>query len=158
MLKSLKLIVFGVIFTIGGIFMSTSLMTALFEATDSLNWPALRGNIVKSEVCFEEKARIQYFPCVSYVFELDGKQYRSNKIWLHPWREDREFAVATIASYPVGAEVSVFFNPSNPYEAILVKGPQHYLFLFFILSLMLVIVGVWLIFYSINKQPPAISA
>jgi hypothetical protein len=156
--KSLKTIIFGVIFTIGGILLSGSLMIALFKATDSLNWPAHRGNIVKSEVCFDEQARNQYFPCVSYEFELDGKQYRSNNIWLYPWREDKEFAAITIASYPVGAEVTVFLNPSNPHEAILVKSSQHYLFLFFILSLMLVIVGVWLIFYSINNQPSAISA
>jgi hypothetical protein len=93
-------------------------------------WPSTAGKVVvsKAEVRkvkvidgdreegyrFEERS----FANVVYEYSVAGKKLRNNRVSIG---EDRgNFQVAeTIAKYPVGAVVTVFYNPLHPDQAVL---------------------------------------
>jgi Protein of unknown function (DUF3592) len=93
-------------------------------------WPSTPGKVVisDSEVrdvrvlddSREDNYRIERrnFADVVYQYSVAGKQLRNNRISIG---EDRgNFEVAeTIAKYPVGMDVTVFYNPLHPNEAVL---------------------------------------
>src|SRR3984893_16408201 len=93
-------------------------------------WPSTPGKVVisDSEVrdvrvlddSREDNYRIERrnFADIVYQYSVAGKQLRNNRVSIG---EDRgNFEVAeTIAKYPVGVDVTVFYNPLHPNEAVL---------------------------------------
>ena len=93
-------------------------------------WPSTPGKVFisNSEVrdvrvlddSREDNHRIERrnFANIVYQYSVAGKQLRNNRVSLG---EDRgNFEVAeTIAKYPVGTSVTVFYNPLHPNEAVL---------------------------------------
>ena len=93
-------------------------------------WPSTPGKVFisNSEVrdvrvldeSREDNHRIERrnFANIVYQYSVAGKQLRNNRISIG---EDRgNFEVAeTIAKYPVGTSVTVFYNPLHPNEAVL---------------------------------------
>jgi hypothetical protein len=93
-------------------------------------WPSTPGKVVisDSEVrdvrvlddSREDNYRIERrnFADIVYQYSVAGKQLRNNRVSIG---EDRgNFEVAeTIAKYPVGMDVIVFYNPLHPNEAVL---------------------------------------
>jgi hypothetical protein len=106
------------------------------EVRGASDWPGTPGKVVisKSEVRqvkvidsereaghrFEERN----FANVTYEYSIAGQTYRSNRVTVG---EDRgNFEVAeTIARYPVGKAVTVYYNPNKRSEAVLERDmPQ----------------------------------
>lgn len=101
-----------------------------FEVRAASEWPSVSGKVVisKSESRkvkvidseredghrFEERN----FANVTYEYSVAGQTYRNNRVSIG---EDRgNFQVAeTIARYPVGKIVNVFYNPNKRAEAVL---------------------------------------
>ncbi len=93
-------------------------------------WPSASGKVVisKAEVRDvevidsdrQDKHRIEQrnFANVTYEYSVAGKKLRNNRVSIG---EDRgNFQVAeTIAKYPVGSVVTVYYNPLHPHEAVL---------------------------------------
>lgn len=93
-------------------------------------WPSTPGKVVisASEVrdvrvlddSREDNYRIERrnFADIVYQYSVAGKQLRNNRVSIG---EDRgNFEVAeTIAKYPLGMDVTVFYNPLHPNEAVL---------------------------------------
>jgi hypothetical protein len=93
-------------------------------------WPSASGKVVisRSEVRDvevidsdrQDKHRIEQrnFANVTYEYSVAGKKLRNNRVSIG---EDRgNFQVAeTIAKYPVGSVVTVYYNPLHPHEAVL---------------------------------------
>src|SRR5260370_6113085 len=93
-------------------------------------WPSTPGNVFisNSEVrdvrvlddSREDNYRIERrnFANIVYQYSVAGKQLRNNRVSIG---EDRgNFEVAeTIAKYPEGMDVTVFYNPLHPNEAVL---------------------------------------
>ena len=93
-------------------------------------WPSTPGKVFisNSEVrdvrvldeSREDNHRIERrnFANIVYQYSVAGKQLRNNRVSIG---EDRgNFEVAeTIAKYPVGTSVTVFYNPLHPNEAVL---------------------------------------
>lgn len=93
-------------------------------------WPSAAGKVVisKAEVRDVEvidsdrrdKHRIEQrnFANVTYEYSVAGRKLRNNRVSIG---EDRgNFQVAeTIAKYPVGRVVTVYYNPLHPHEAVL---------------------------------------
>jgi len=94
------------------------------------DWPSAPGKVVisKAEVRDvevidrdrQDRHRIEQrnFANVVYEYSVAGKKLRNNRVSIG---EDRgNFQVAeTIAKYPVGSIVMVYYNPLHPHEAVL---------------------------------------
>lgn len=86
-------------------------------------WPQTTGTVLFSTIQIRRQARSRSeVPVVSYQYQVGGQLYQGQRI-----RAGDQFASIrvsgdaqkTIARYPAGATVVVFYNPANPAEAAL---------------------------------------
>jgi hypothetical protein len=100
------------------------------EVRAAREWPATAGKVVIStaevrEVKIIDSAREagfrmepRNFANVTYEYSVAGKKLRNNRVSIGEDRGDFQIA-ETIAKYPVGAIVTVYYNPRHPNQAVL---------------------------------------
>jgi len=87
------------------------------------SWPGVSGTVLSSNLQMRRTGRSRsQFPVVVYQYEVGGKMFQNQTIrageqFLHVQVAGQ--AKATVARYPVGASVTVYYNPANPAESAL---------------------------------------
>ena len=98
------------------------------KAQTSSGWPATEGKIVRSWVktstSWDSDYRTRttaYYPAVQYEYTVLGKTYTGSRISFGgtAGKSTRRAAEAALEGYPVGASVTVYYNPHNPQDAVL---------------------------------------
>ena len=89
----------------------------------SQSWPSTSGVVLSSSVQVRRtnKSRSEY-PVVVYQYEVNGQSYQGQRI-----KASDKFmsirisgeAQATVARYPAGSRVTVYYDPNNPSESAL---------------------------------------
>ena len=115
------------------------LVTAVYKTLQvraAREWPSTPGKVVISNSALRDvsvldserengrKLERRNFANIVYEYSVSGEQLRNNRVSIG---EDRgNFQVEeTLAKYPVGAVVTVHYNPLNPHEAVLERDlPQ----------------------------------
>jgi hypothetical protein len=113
----------GLFLVLGNFFMIRSIRETKNRENAVLTWPNVTGKIGISEkrVHLDDDHTPVDFPHVSYIYEVDGKTYRSSNIL--PGGEIGGVNVeSTLARYPKGADVTVYYDPHNPKDAVLEPG------------------------------------
>ena len=88
------------------------------------------------------------YPHVRYSYQVLGREYEANKIMLGA-RIGGSGAQKVIDRYPVGAQVTVFYDPRNPYEAVLEKkGPAPWIMWLVLVIINVVLFGMAALFAS----------
>jgi hypothetical protein len=93
------------------------------QALASAKWPTAPGTVLSSEV--ERNKPLfgkdyQYAPKVRYAFEVAGKRYEGDMIQfgmgnlIYSYQADE-----VVKPYPVGAAVTVHYDPADPKNAVL---------------------------------------
>jgi hypothetical protein len=86
-------------------------------------WLSTTGTILMSSVQSSHTGNSHStYPVVVYSYVVNGQSYQSQRI-----RAGDQFltvrvagqAQATVARYPIGANVTVYYNPANPAESAL---------------------------------------
>lgn len=105
------------------ILLIVALVTKLWEAKRASKWAQTSGKILKSTVEARhhqfsgEAETVKNVPAVEYAFSAGGKDYRGARIGIGDvGGEDTD---AVLARYPVGKNVTVFYDPSDPNECVL---------------------------------------
>lgn len=87
------------------------------------NWPSAMGMVLMSSVQSRRTGRSHStYPVVVYQYEVGGRSYQSQTIKAgEQFINVRVFgqAQATVARYPIGLNVTVYYNPANPAESAL---------------------------------------
>jgi hypothetical protein len=85
-------------------------------------WPSTNGQIVKSRVEVSGGDHTSVSPRIEYTYEVNGVAYQSGNIKagapvviVNP----SQSAYDTVDRYPVGAAVTVYYNPANPAQSAL---------------------------------------
>jgi hypothetical protein len=87
------------------------------------SWPGTTGTVLMSSVQSKRTGRSHsLYPVVVYQYEVNGKGYQGQTI-----KAGEQYlnvrvagqAQATVARYPIGATVTVYYNPANPAESAL---------------------------------------
>lgn len=66
---------------------------------------------------------LYYIPKVAYGYTVNDQYYKSEQIRVGAWRtSQKEAAEAILAKYPLGQEVTAYYNPSNPAQSVLEPG------------------------------------
>lgn len=108
-------------------------------------WIHSQGLIVQSFVSSEPdqenpaSQKIWYVPNVSYTYFAQGVQYVARRIQFGalPRKGARDGAEKQLAQYPVGAAVTVYYNPQTPQDAVLERtSPQARRFMWVGVSLL----------------------
>jgi hypothetical protein len=113
------------ILIIGGIFwfIFNQRKKARAEKQASQTWPSTPGKIVTSRVELSSgRDMATVYAKIVYEYQLRGRTYQCDQV--HSGDEffaqaTREQTYGLVDKYPVGREVTVYYNPDNPAEAAL---------------------------------------
>lgn len=120
-------------------------------------WPRISGAIVESEVAEgldQSAGRTGYFSKIAYTFTVGGCKYTNANIYsmslIAKSRMDilrsKGSVERQLADWPVGASVSVAYNPKNPGMSFLVNGPVTVVVLLSVAYFMVLSVFAFLVF------------
>ena len=123
-----------------------SARVATVRLKSSQRWPSVRGSVTKSYVrSSRSSCQSGYAPELEYTYWVD-RQYvgRTINLGFEPHQSQAD-AEEYCASHPVGSELEVFYNPSDPSDACLERRGSM-LWMFELVGLIFVGMGVlmWL--------------
>lgn len=101
-----------------------AVIVKLREAQAAKNWQSTSGKIIRSEIRtirkrgLEERETVRSAPAIAYEYNVGGKRYKGERISLAENLPESEIE-ATLARYPLGAQVTVYYDPANPQQAVL---------------------------------------
>ncbi len=111
----------------GGVFLIYRTRKNKQQADASQGWPATPGQILEADVQHnvstdsEGDRRDSYTPRVRYSYRVNNADYTGDKIafgFVSGYGSDSK-ARAALTRYPVGGQVSVYYDPANPGKAVL---------------------------------------
>jgi hypothetical protein len=112
-----------------GIFLIYRTQQSKKKAELSQNWPATQGQITDARVSrsvdtdSDGSTSTTYSAKVAYTYQVGGQDYNGHNITFgfNPSYSSQSKAQATIARYQVGSQVPVYYDPSNPSDAVLAR-------------------------------------
>ena len=130
------------------------------KIVESDNWASVQGQIIFSDIRRQDSINaeghqnVSYVPEVRYRYEHLGTEYTNDKISFGgKIGRTVKGANTILARYPVGENVTVFYNPANPADSVLERrvGSSVFLWvglLFVFLTLAVIAVGGVLAMFS----------
>ncbi len=117
------------------VFLVSILFTVLhgrIKGKDSEHWTPVTGVITHSSVNYAWRqdspthGRMEYVLDIRYRYQAGGKSFEGNR-YRYGYGDSETSSSRwglenTRLKYPVGQEVTVYFNPDNPGEAVLLRG------------------------------------
>jgi len=90
----------------------------------SASWPAVKGKMTYARaVSTKVDNKNEYRLSVKYRYIVDGKSYTGERITASDQNQKtRSRANNVLKKYPVGGEVSVYYNPARPGSSVLKTG------------------------------------
>lgn len=122
----------GLAFIIGAWFAYTNFSKPMAEeAKSSESWPSVPGLITNSEVrqSVDNDGKTMYAAQINYDFMVDNKTYSGNSISLtsgNTTTSSIRSVKKDLQKYPVGAEVTVYYDPELPNHAVLKPGADTF--------------------------------
>ena len=106
---------------LGGIVISIWGWRVLRCSQQTKQWPTTAGVIEESKPGSEHD---DLLPHIVYRYETDGQALRSSFEFPSGTHPMPEFVQAYLKKYPVGVEVTVYYNPQQPQQSTLEPGAQ----------------------------------
>jgi len=102
------------------------------KGTESQNWPKVIGKISRAEVLEELDTDEEgftsksYKPEIEYQYGVGDEEFTSTKVSFGGTRtySSNKKAEEALTNYPLNGSVSVFYNPQDPSESVLVQGTK----------------------------------
>ena len=113
-----------IIFIVGGLLLAAFSFQRVSLIQSSRLWPTVDGKILSSAL--EERPVFlkgtfgkEYFARVWFVYQVEGKKYIScNLSFTQGFMRKPEAAEGIVQRYPAGKDVSVYYDPVNPEQAV----------------------------------------
>lgn len=118
---------FSSIFLIIGLVVSTIGFREMKEAKVSTKWPTTSGVILESKVDSrsDSDSGTSYHAEVLYQFEMDGAKIQGNRISFgEVGTGDASDASRVVNRFPKDTEVTIYYDPKDPFNAVLEPGIQ----------------------------------
>ena len=102
----------------------------LWRAHEARGWSSTTGTVVHSQVQTERRGgrrsdlRRDYYANVGTEFTAGGVVDTAWRVGLTRGADRPEVARAVAARYPVGARVTVFYDPARPWDAVLERDAR----------------------------------
>ncbi len=127
--------------------------------TQSKAWPVAKGAVIQSEVVKSTRTTgtgtnrrkvVEHVPIVAYAYNVDRQSYRSSRITFGA--SNKLNARKTVARYPKGKQIKVFYNPQKPDQAVLEPGADSTLSIVFIgIGVSLAFMGAFYSVYHLKR-------
>ena len=99
------------------------------RAAEVKHWPETNGRILRSKIVdIKAKTRMIYQVTATYEYRVNGQIYQSQRIDPSDrWRavNSRAIAEQEYRKYQPGQQVSVYYNPTQPEEAVLDRSDAN---------------------------------
>lgn len=118
----------------GGIFAALLIGLIVFaalvkmkEARAAQTWQSARGKITRSEIRavrkrkMDDTEQVRSAPSIAYEYTVNGKRYTGERIRLAEVIPESEME-PLLKRYPLGAEVTVYYDPADPRQAALERA------------------------------------
>ena len=124
------LVVFGVGTLLLGVAYVISIIVTRTRNEGTANWPKVTGSIKHAYVYQHDRSTsagttTTYTPVVGYTYTVEDQLYQAHKRNFLPYNQasltSKEEAEAISARYPPESDVEVYYNPTNPAQAVLEK-------------------------------------
>ncbi|HEX3998617.1 MAG TPA: DUF3592 domain-containing protein [Pirellulales bacterium] len=122
--------------------------SSMVRQIQATRYPKVSGRVTQSSVKSHRgsKGRMVYSANLKFAYQVAGKTYQGHQYRYGTWaNSDGNAARQTVAAYPVGRTVDVFYAPDDPSNAILKPGIEGAdLFLItFMAPFNLIMLGIW---------------
>lgn len=107
-----------------GLFMALPGAWWVIQAQASTSWPTADGKVLRSEVRTQRTGNTSsHEPLVIYQYQVEGKSYRRDRptISRQPSKTTAP-AEEVVARYPVGTQVTVYYDAADPATSVLEPG------------------------------------
>lgn len=94
------------------------------EVRGAQSWRTTTGRVTRSEVRaqkrrdMDDRERTRSVPSVGYEYTVNGKRFSGDRISLAEIIPESDIE-STLDRYPVGKEVTVYYNPADPRQSVL---------------------------------------
>jgi hypothetical protein len=112
---------------IGGVIISYAIRMAA-KARQSLSWPSVEGEVAHSAVLYQTNTSTTtggaatYKADIVYRYKVNGANFSSSRISIVDFASTSGRAQSIVQRYPDQSRVLVYYNPSDPSEAVLDPG------------------------------------
>ena len=90
--------------------------------TASLTWPKTPGRILTSEV--KRGAKGSARAAITYGYSVAGQSHTASRVNLSLAGSNLNESSRIVNAHPVNSDVTVYYNPADPAEAVLEPGPK----------------------------------
>ena len=150
---SYGIISFIICLLIGIMFIANSI-SSIQKGSDSENWPSTTGYIISSNIVrHPSKHGYTYGANITYQYSINDHTYSSNRISYGDYSSsDGEHANQLVTQYYVGRNVTVFYNPKNPSEAILEPGATFFSYMFLLAGILPIVIGIIILYFFVIRS------
>ncbi len=153
-------ILFTLLFFVAAVGVETYLINMFIKAWNAVNWPTTKGIIVKSELEKHLSIKTSYEAFIEYTYQIGEKQYKSKDVRARGSNAKyRSELTPLVEKFPAGKEVTVYYNPVNPSDALLEVGVDGIDQLVVVLPVLLILfsgVGLIALILEWRKGPNAV--
>jgi hypothetical protein len=145
-----------VMIALGSIFIALTI-SSMQAAEEAAGWPATDGIITDSYIATHpgSEGQTTYSPELKYQYQVDGLSYNGDQLFVTSYWSDYSWAQSYHDRYPVGATVTVHYDPRNPSEAVIETQTNQFDYIFLIVGSVLAAIGASifaLLLYRRRKQ------
>ncbi len=118
----------SILIIIVGIFIVGSEVGTIIQQLGTSDWEEIPATVSISEIreyetCGEDGCNSNDYPYIRYSYFVGGESYSNDDIVLFDLDEGNfGFSISLVDQHPKGSEVTAYYNPENPDQAVLMKG------------------------------------
>ena len=121
--------IFGIVFMLIGLVISGASSYFLAQYKVSETWPSTGGIVVESFIEIDDDGENgnSYYPRVIYEYSVNGARYASQQVKIGFVQSfgTENGANKVLTSYPVGKNVTVYYDPAEPVIAVLERSTSQ---------------------------------
>ncbi len=142
-------VVFGLAWSAAVLSFDAIEFSAIYHQLAALGYATAPGRVISSEVkvsrSTRKRERDTYSPCIRFSYVVGEKPYQGNRYRYGQMASNDNSAARTVAEFPAGAMVTVYYRPADPSDSLLRPGVMggDLFVLLFLLPFNLVMLVIW---------------
>ena len=149
------LFLLGLLFAAVGGFVSFYFGKPLIdEAKASESWPTVQGSVTESRLeSHTDDGSTTYSVHVVYEYTVKGQRLVSDRVWFGGdySTSERSGMQQIVRDHPVGKQVTVYYSPDDPTEAVLMPGAYFSTYIIFVVGMAFLGAGSIMLLIPVGK-------
>ncbi len=122
------------------------------EIAEKRDWPTVPGKILERRVGEAMTAKRTFMPHVKYQYDVDGKHYINDQVYLIKRTGDLEDKIKKLVD-DLPDPVPVHYNPKNPGDSFLLVNPTGTKWILVGVGALALLMGLAQLLVALTKKP-----